>query len=320
MNIQLTGHHNDSGSGAQGPVGPRKIAISPDGSRMIAIGNFKYANGILHDQILNVLIGAQPAATIDPNWNTAAYTAYCFNGAFDTYMKDVDFSPDGSYFAVGVTGGRGTNTDGTRSTAATSVARWNTADTGSDVRPIWADYTGQDTIESVAVTGTAVYVGGHQRWMNNPNGFDYAGAGAVPRPGLAALDPISGVPLAWNPGRNPRGIGATALLATSTGLWVGSDTTYIGNYQYYRGRIALLPARRRRSRTQLLHRPAAFQRVPSGIPPELQLHQRAVPGRCRRTGDHRDRRRAGLAGRHHRSQPVPKHGQQHGPAWPRAER
>ena len=73
------------------------------------------------------------------------------------------------------------------------------------------DYTGQDSLWSVQVTGTAIYVGGHQRWLNNSNGFDYAGAGAVPRPGVAALDPVSGVPLSWNPGRNPRGDGAWAL-------------------------------------------------------------------------------------------------------------
>ena len=77
--------------------------------------------------------------------------------------------------------------------------------------------------------------------MNNPEGRDGARPGAVPRPGLAGLDPESGVPVSWNPGRNPRGVGAGALLATSAGLWVGSDTEYIGNFQYRRPRIAFFP-------------------------------------------------------------------------------
>ena len=92
----------------------------------------------------------------------------------------------------------------------------------------------------MAVTGTAVYVGGHQRWMNNPYGEDDAAAGAVPRPGIAALDPVNGLPVAWNPGR-PRGVGAEALLATPTGLWMGSDTSWVGNFEYYRDRIAFFP-------------------------------------------------------------------------------
>jgi PKD repeat protein len=63
----------------------------------------------------------------------------------------------------------------------------------------------------------------------------------VPRPGVAALDPANGVPFSWNPGRNPRGAGAYAVYATPTGLWVGSDTDWIGNFQYKRGKMAFFP-------------------------------------------------------------------------------
>jgi len=88
-----------------------------------------------------------------------------------------------------------------------------------------------------------VYVGGHQRWFNNPLARR-KGRGAVPRPGLAALSPLNGVPLAWNPGRNPRGVGTTALLVTDAGLWVGSDTDKIGSPKeqtYIRKKLALFP-------------------------------------------------------------------------------
>ena len=47
--------------------------------------------------------------------------------------------------------------------------------------------------------------------------------------------------MSWNAARNPRGEGAYAVYATPEGLWVGSDTDWIGNFQYRRGKLALLP-------------------------------------------------------------------------------
>ncbi len=236
VNLQMSGHHNYRGSGAIAGVGTKKLDITPDGTRMVAIGNFTQVSGQNRDQIVMIDLTG-PTAAVSSNWNTSAYTPTCFSNAYDSYMRSLQFSPDGSYFVVVTTGGY----YGGSFQACDAAARFETGSTGADVAPSWVDYTGTDSLYSVAVTGTAVYVGGHQRWLNNPYGQDYAGPGAVPRPGLAALDPVNGVPLSWNPGRNPRGHGAEALLATPTGLWVGSDTTYIGNYAYYRARVAFFP-------------------------------------------------------------------------------
>ena len=242
LSIQLTGHHNYTGkTTAFGPVGGRAMDISPNGTRAIVLGDFKDANGALHDQIVMLDLNAN-SAVIDPRWNTSSFTAPCANKSFDSYVSDVDFSPDGTYFAIGDTGGSSmsANTDHTRS-LCDSASRWSTTDTGTDVQPTWVDYTGNDTFWSVAVTGTAVYLGGHERWVNNPSGPNNALAGAIPRPGVVALDPISGLPLTWNPGRNPRGAGAYALLATSAGLYVGSDTNYFGDDHYERHEIGFFP-------------------------------------------------------------------------------
>lgn len=241
LTVALSGHHNYNGTtGANGAVGARALSVNPAGTRAVVIGNFKTANGALRDQAVMLDLGGA-AATVD-SWATGQYTAPCASNAFDTYVRDVQYSPDGSYFVVVATGGATTslNTDGSRSLCDTA-ARWDASSTSGNAMPSWVDYTGNDTLWSVALTGTAVYVGGHQRWLNNLNGYDSAAAGAVPRPGIAALDPASGVPLTWNPGRNPRGAGAYALFVNASGLYVGSDTDYIGNYAYLRRKIAYFP-------------------------------------------------------------------------------
>ena len=58
------------------------------------------------------------------------------------------------------------------------------------------------------------------RTTRNPSpGGDNDGPGALSRPGIVALDPLTGVPLSWNPGRD-RGRGVEALASTpSTCSW-----------------------------------------------------------------------------------------------------
>ncbi len=234
MNVQLSGHHNDTGGGAQGAVGPWGIDVTPDGSKMVVIGNFKVADGLPRDQVALIeLTGA--SAAVQANWNTSRFAPLCFNWAFDSYVRGVSFSPDGSYFAIAATGGPNFGT------LCDAVSRWETNATGSDVQPTWVNESGGDTVWAVSITDTAIFVGGHQRWANNPNGGDSAGAGAVPRPGLQALEPISGRPLQWNPGRNPPGKSVYALLATADGLYVGSNTDWIGNRKYKRQKLAFFP-------------------------------------------------------------------------------
>jgi hypothetical protein len=239
LSVQLVGHHNYQPLPGYliGGVGPRSLDISPDGTRMIVVGNFTSADGLPRDQIAVVDLGA--SATVDLSWATLAYAPACYASMNDSYMRGVSFSPDGSFFVVATTGGYAI--DGTSSGLCDGAARFETAAVGQDVQPTWYDLTGGDSLESVTVTDAAVYVGGHMRWMDNPFATWDAEPGAVPRPGLAALDPVTGVPLAWNPGRNPRGAGAYALLATPQGLYVGSDTSYIGNRKYLRGRVAYFP-------------------------------------------------------------------------------
>ncbi len=243
VNIQLAGHHNYTGVAGQANagVGASQLAVRPDGKQMVIIGNFKTASKMDRDQIVMLTLGTT-SATIT-NWETNVLKDKCNPTAFDSWIRGVDYSPGGSYFVIDGTGGPfpGQHCD--------SVMQFSDYSTGTALAPTWIDYSGGDTFLSVAVSGAAIYVGGHFRWLNNTYGSDSSSAGAVGRPGLAALDPTTGLPRTWNPGRNPRGYGAPALyvdpadpaIPGSGGLYVGSDTDYIGPNQYLRGKIAFFP-------------------------------------------------------------------------------
>ena len=213
-----------------GTVNIDRFDISPDGTKLIAIGNWTYVAGLQRDQIVMVNLASNPVTVA--GWATTRFQQQCAK-VFDTYMRDIDISPDGGYFVVVTTGAYHAGS------LCDSSSRWETGATGSGQQPTWVDYTGGDTLYDVAVTGTAVYVGGHQRWLNNSFAGDKAGPGAVAREGLAALDPLNGLPLSWNPGRD-RGVGVFALVATSQGLWIGSDTDRIGRYEYH-AKLAFMP-------------------------------------------------------------------------------
>jgi hypothetical protein len=154
--------------------------------------------------------------------------------SFPSYVRGLDFSPDGKYFVVVSTGGpkgRGGLCDG--------AARFETYSRGQKIMPTWVNLTGGDSLYAVSATGPAIYVGGHQRWLDNPRGVDSRGPGAVARPGIGALDPATGRALGWNPTRT-RGIGVKAFLACARGLLVGSDTTRLGHE--YHARVGMFPA------------------------------------------------------------------------------
>jgi hypothetical protein len=218
-----------SGVNNGGTTAVSKIALTPDGSRLVAIGNFAEVAGQPRGQIAVIDTSTTPA-TVAP-WATDLFPDVCADG-FNSYLRDLDLSPDGDYFVVSTTGAyRGT------STLCDTISRWEISGATGDEQPTWVDYTGGDTTYAVAATGVAVYAGGHFRWLNNPFAGNEAGDGAVPQEGIAALDPKTGLPFTWDAYR-ARGVGVFDMLATGGGLWIGSDTAMFSGER--RGRIAYL--------------------------------------------------------------------------------
>jgi hypothetical protein len=214
INIPVTG----SVAGNAGAVEVYRFAVNPAGTRLVGVGNFTTVGGAPHSRVFMLNLDATAASV--SSWNYPPSAQMCAAASIPDYMRDVDFSPDGSYF-VTVSTGFVPQSGQVGIALCDAAARFETA-TLAPARPTWINYTGGDTLHSVAVTGAAVYVGGHQRWMNNPFGRDSAGVGAVSREGIAALDPATGSALTWNPGKT-RGVGTKFIYPTSTGIWFGSD-------------------------------------------------------------------------------------------------
>ena len=205
--------------------------ISPDGRRLVAVGALLRSGTYDRTQIAMFDVSGPSAALT--NWYTDAYKPPCMKG-FDTYLRQVKFSPDGSYFVVVATG-RASSPD----RLCDSAARFEATGSGRH-NPTWVQRTGGDSLYAVAVTGAAVYLGGHQRYFDNPYGTDAKGPGpgAVARPGIGAVSPTTGRALSWNPTRS-RGAGVRVFVALPQGLLVGSDTDQLGHE--YHGRIGLFP-------------------------------------------------------------------------------
>jgi hypothetical protein len=205
--------------------------VSPDGRTLVAVGAILRAGTQSRVQ-LALFDVAGPRAVL-ANWYTDAYRPAC-HPDFDTYLRQVKFSPDGRYFVAVATG---RTSDPAK--LCDSAARFEVAGVGRH-NPTWVNHTGGDSLYAVAVTGSAVYVGGHQRYMDNPYGTDLKGPGpgAVARVGIGAIHPTTGKALPWNPTRD-RGVGVRVFVATPTGLIVGSDTETLG--REYHGRIGMFP-------------------------------------------------------------------------------
>ena len=218
-----------------------RFDVSPDGKHLVAVGNFRTVGGQRHYRVAMLDLGPTSAA-VSP-WYYQPAERDCHAAAvhpvYQYYVKDVDFSPDGQFFNVASTGGHRINGEGPGQVLCDAVARFSV----NNLRPIvphWINYTGGDTLHSVIDTGPAVYVQGHSRWLDNPQGVDNAGPGAVSRPGGGAINALTGKALPWNP-RMAAAKGGYQMYANNQGVWFATDGTYFGGEYKLGLRMAPLP-------------------------------------------------------------------------------
>ncbi len=226
--------------GSWGSVTVHQIAIDPSRTHLAATGNFQTVDGQARSKFFMLDLTAE-ATSLSP-WYYPGFAKPCATTAPRRIanLQGVDFSPDGSSFTVTATGqipdektdiwyARLGDDNRPDTTVCDAVGRFSLADPS---KPEWINYTGGDSVWSVSDTGAAVYVGGHFKWLDNPDGYASIGTGdkvsgapAANRRGIGAIDPDTGLALGWNPGSGQTKIGGKAFLADAAGLWIGNDAT-----------------------------------------------------------------------------------------------
>lgn len=201
-----------------GPTKIYKLVVSPTATRVLALGNFAHIDGHTRSQMFMIKLGTSSAAL--SGWYAPALGSSCTK-SIPYYVRAATFSTSGKHVYIAATG-----TDG--SSLCDSVAAFSASES-SHHKALWINPTGCDSLYAVAADASAVYIGGHERWINNAHGCNELGRGGQVRQGVGAVAIDTGGPLAWNPGRS-RGHGADDMLRTKAGLWVASDNYYAANW------------------------------------------------------------------------------------------
>ena len=219
------------------------FAVNPAGTQLIATGNFLTVAGEPRSKFFVADLGANEATLNDWYYEPLAERCATDNPRRVANLQGVDYSPDGTHFAVTATGQIVETASDRNRTVCDAVGYFDLAD---DTTPEWINYTGGDSVWSTAVTGAAVYAQGHFSWLDNTRGFaskcpeaDLAICDA--RKGVGAIDPETGMALPWDP-KKPARLGGKDFLATTEGLWIGSDSRRInGEERYGLAFMPLLP-------------------------------------------------------------------------------
>jgi hypothetical protein len=223
LRLKITGRYQTSGATM---VYNSQLSHSRD--KLLIEGVFTSIAGQSRQQVAVLNLGT---TSVHLNaWTSSQFSKPCIR---DWYVRAANWSPDDGTIYVATTGykppsGPGSHDSEPRAGLCDAVAAFPAR--AAAVRYTWINYTGCDSYYAVAADGSNVYVSGHERWADNPDGCNVAGPGAVSRPGIGAIDPVTGLATSWNPTRS-RGHGSHQLLLTRAGLWVASDTWTDGSAQ-----------------------------------------------------------------------------------------
>ncbi len=230
------------GIGVNGALSVQRLKLTRDLSKLLVVHTGRQVNG--EDRYGIALINTATKQLLP--WRTRLWddNLQFVGGIQRIYGGDI--APGDEWFAV--TSGSG----GDRPPINDTVVAFS-IDGGDNMEPRWISRH-FDSVYSIAITEKAAYVGGHMGWAESPTapdpwpGLDDVGYGTgqglsgyglgdavVNREHLAALNPVDGKALEWNPGSNSYE-GNKAMEATTRGLFTGGDATTQGGVNI--GRIA----------------------------------------------------------------------------------
>jgi hypothetical protein len=223
LNLNVSGHYVYPGVGVNN-TDVYNQQLSPDGGHVLVEGVFTRVQSNARQQIFMLNLGNHGNVS---TWNSSEFSHFCAD-KHPFYIKSAAWSPDMSTVYIADTGFTplGWNHTFPLTGLCDAVAAFPATRVGGLTHQ-WVNYTGCDSLYSVAADASAVYIGGHERWANNANGCNSAGPGAVPAPGLggftrggALLKNSSGTAGLYS---RDRGLGADQIYRTGAGIWIASD-------------------------------------------------------------------------------------------------
>ena len=273
------------GIGVGGMLQVQKLLLTHDDSKLVVVHTGRQIDG---QDRLGVGIISTTTNQLLP-WRSRIWDQYLPVVGGIQRIFGADIAPDDSYFVV--TSGSGGDRPPINDTAIAFPI-----DGGDFTEPLWVSRA-FDSIYSVAVTETAVYIGGHFSWNESPTanqpwpGLDNVGYGTgqglsgyglgdqvVRRDHLGALDPETGTALEWNPGSNSFE-GVQAMAATPRGLFTGGDNKKVGGVAT--GRVAFFDFNTAPAATNVdttIDAPIEGRVVPAGTPFSIQGTAKAPNG------------------------------------------
>jgi hypothetical protein len=211
--------------------------ISHGGTLDLAEGVFTSVGGQPRQQIFMLNLATSPATLTgwtSPEWdgskgNLPGGYPYQCKFTLPFYIRAAAWSPDDSTVYIATTGAEPYNWNGKFPLTGLCDVTAAFPATQASVLHTWVNYTGCDSLFTVAADDSAEYAAGHPRWMNNQNDCNAEGPGAVPSFGLQGRDPATGQPLLNSQGKalySMSRANADDMLITSAGLWIASTNRF----------------------------------------------------------------------------------------------